>query len=121
MKKHAMAAIAGTIAGAILTAQIAGPLIADEAVATFAQPEGEGELTFELVVTAEEFYADPQSFVDRVTDRLGLPRHPVSDTSPRNDAPSDPMDADVRAKLRVDLAADIAAVEELLGVSTGWS
>jgi carboxyl-terminal processing protease len=31
MKKHAMAAIAGTIAGAILTAQIAGPLIADEA------------------------------------------------------------------------------------------
>ena len=74
-----------------------------------------------LVVTAEEFYADPQSFVDRVTDRLGLPRHPVSDTSPRNDAPSDPMDADVRAKLRVDLAADIAAVEELLGVSTGWS
>jgi carboxyl-terminal processing protease len=30
MKKHAMAAIVGTIAGAILTSQIAGPLIADE-------------------------------------------------------------------------------------------
>lgn len=31
MKKHAMAAIVGTIAGVILTSQVAGPLIADEA------------------------------------------------------------------------------------------
>lgn len=74
-----------------------------------------------MVVTAEVFYDDPQAFIDRVTDRLGLPRHRVLDTSPRNDAPSDPMDDDLRSRLRVDLAGDIAAVEDLLGISTGWS
>lgn len=73
-----------------------------------------------IVVTAESFYADPQATVDRVTRRLGLPRHAVADVSPHNDAPSAPMDDDLRAKLRIDLADDIAAVERLLGVETGW-
>jgi hypothetical protein len=31
------------------------------------------------------------------------------------------MDDDLRSRLRVDLAGDIAAVEDLLGISTGWS
>lgn len=74
-----------------------------------------------LVVTAEVFYANPQAFVDQVTDRLGLPRHTVTDTSARNDAPSDPMGADVRAKLQAKLVDDIAAVDDLLGVPTNWS
>ena len=73
-----------------------------------------------LIVTAETFYADPQSTVDRVTDRLGLPRHAVADVSAHNDAPSAPMDDDLRAKLAAELADDIGAVERLLGVDTGW-
>lgn len=73
-----------------------------------------------LVVTAETFYADPQATVDQITDRLGLPRHMVADVTPRNEAPSDPMDGDLRAKLTVELAGGIAAVEELLGITTGW-
>ena len=73
-----------------------------------------------LVVTAETFYADPQATVDQITDRLGLPRHVVADVTPRNEAPSDPMDGDLRTKLTVELAGDIAAVEELLGITTGW-
>ena len=32
MKKHVMAALAGTVAGVIATTQIAGPLVAQEAV-----------------------------------------------------------------------------------------
>ncbi|MEZ5382695.1 MAG: sulfotransferase [Microthrixaceae bacterium] len=74
-----------------------------------------------LVETAEAFYADPQALVDSVTDRLGLPRRAVADTSPRNDAPSDPMSADLRARLTAELAPDIAAVEQLLGRDTGWT
>ncbi len=74
-----------------------------------------------IVVTAESFYAAPQATVDRVTDRLGLPRHTVADVTPHNDAPSAPMDPDLRAKLSVEMADDIAAVEQLLGVDTGWA
>lgn len=73
-----------------------------------------------LVATAETFYADPQATVDRVTDRLGLPRHRVADVSPQNDAPSNPMGDALRARLIVELADDIAAVETLLGIETGW-
>ena len=32
MKKHVMAALAGTVAGVVATTQIAGPLVAQEAV-----------------------------------------------------------------------------------------
>lgn len=73
-----------------------------------------------IVVTAESFYADPQATVDRVTDRLGLPRHTVADVTPRNDAPSDPMADDLRARLTAELSDDILAVEDLLGIDTGW-
>lgn len=73
-----------------------------------------------LVTAAEEFYADPQAFCDVITDRLGLPRHDLGDPEPFNSEPSADMDPQVRARLREELAPDIAAVEALLGRSMPW-
>ncbi len=73
-----------------------------------------------LVATSEELYADPQAFCDRVTDRLGLPRHRLPSTEPFNAEPSTDMDAGVRAELEGRLAPHIAAVEELLGRPMPW-
>jgi len=73
-----------------------------------------------LVTAAEDFYADPQAFCDQITDRLGLPRHDLGDPEPFNSEPSADMDATVRARLRAELAPDIAAVEDLLGRTLPW-
>lgn len=74
-----------------------------------------------LVVAAEDFYADPQSFTDVVTDRLGLPRRDLGDAAPFNAAPSADMDPEVRARLRAELSADIVATETLLGRPLPWA
>ena len=73
-----------------------------------------------LVVAAEEFYADPQAFVDTVTDRLSLPRHHLGDPEPFNAEPSADMGGAVRQQLSERLADDIAAVEHLLGRPMPW-
>lgn len=73
-----------------------------------------------VVVPSEEFYADPQSFCDGLTDRLGLPRHSLGDTEPWNAEPSAGMDPKIRAQLREELAPHIAAVERLLDRSMPW-
>ena len=73
-----------------------------------------------LVAAAEEFYADPQSFCDEITDRVGLPRHDLGSPEPFNSEPSADMDPEVRAQLRATLRDDIEAVEELLGRPMPW-
>ncbi len=73
-----------------------------------------------LVTAAEDFYANPQCFVDQVTDRLGLPRRDLGTPEPFNAEPSADMDQDVRHHLSEVLADDITAVERLLGRSMPW-
>lgn len=73
-----------------------------------------------LVVAAEEFYADPQSFLDQVTDQLGIPRRDLGTPEPFNAEPSADMDPTVRARLAEELADDIRAVEDLLGRPMPW-
>lgn len=74
-----------------------------------------------VVAPAEELYADPQAFCDHLTDRLGLPRHPLPTTEPYNAEPSADMDPTVRAALTDRLAPHVAAVEDLLGRPMPWA
>jgi hypothetical protein len=73
-----------------------------------------------LVEAAEAFYADPQRFVDQITDRVGLPRHDLGSPEPFNAEPSADMDPVVRSELRAALRDDIVAVEHLLGRPMPW-
>ena len=73
-----------------------------------------------MVEISEEMYADPQAAVDRVTDRLALPRRTLRHPEPYNAEPDEGFDPDVRARLTELLAPDIAAVEDLLGRSLPW-
>ena len=57
------------------------------------------------VEISEEMYADPQATLDRVTDRLGIRRHTLRDTTVHNAEP----------------AQAVAATEELLGRDLPWS
>ncbi len=74
-----------------------------------------------IVDAAETFYADPQAFLDRLTDRLRLPRRDLGTPEPFNAEPSADMDAKVRAALTERLGPDIEAVEQLLGRPLPWS
>src|SRR3546814_185548 len=73
-----------------------------------------------LILLAEDLYRDPQSAYDQVTDHLGLPRHVLRDAVVHNAEPSAALDAETAARLRLEMAGDITAVERLLGRSTGW-
>lgn len=73
-----------------------------------------------LVEISEEMYADPQTSVDRVTDRLGLPRRSLRHPEQHNAEPDESLDPAVRARLRELLAPDVAAVEDLLDRSLPW-
>ena len=73
-----------------------------------------------IVEAAETFYADPQAFLDRLTDRLGLPRRDLGTPQPFNAEPSADMDSQVRAVLTERLGPDIEAVEQLLGRPLPW-
>jgi hypothetical protein len=73
-----------------------------------------------MVEISEEMYADPQAAVDRVTDRLQLPRRTLRHPEPYNAEPDRGFDPAVRARLTELLAPDIAAVEDLLGRRVPW-
>jgi hypothetical protein len=73
-----------------------------------------------IVEAAETFYAEPQAFLDRLTDRLGLPRRDLGSVKPFNAEPSADMDPRVRAALTERLAPDIDAVEQLLDRRMPW-
>ena len=51
------------------------------------------------VEISEEMYADPQATLDRVTDRLGIRRHELRDTTVHNAEPAQEFDAATRAEL----------------------
>ena len=74
-----------------------------------------------LVAASEELYADPQAFCDQITDRLGLPRHPLRSVDPWNAEPSAGMDPEVRAGLVEHLTPHIEATEAVLGRSLPWA
>jgi Sulfotransferase family len=73
-----------------------------------------------LVEISEEMYDDPQASVDRVGERLGLPRRELRHPEPYNAEPDRSFDPDLRRRLARMLEPDIAAVEELLGRSLPW-
>ena len=73
------------------------------------------------VEISEEMYAAPQVTFDRVTDRLGIRRHRLRDTTVHNAEPARDFDAHTRAELAERLAPAIRATEELLGRDLPWS
>ena len=73
-----------------------------------------------LVEISEEMYANPQASVDRVTDRLDLPRRALLHPEQHNAEPDESLDPETRARLAIRLAPDIAAVEALLGRKLPW-
>jgi hypothetical protein len=73
-----------------------------------------------VVEMSEEMYAAPQPTVDRVVDRLGLPRRALRKPEPFNAEPDAGLDPEARRLLRELLEPDVRAVEALLGRSTHW-
>lgn len=73
-----------------------------------------------IVEAAETMYADPQRFVDRITDRLGLPQRELANVSPFNAEPSTAMPAEARSFLEERLEGEVAAIEEMLGTPMPW-
>lgn len=73
-----------------------------------------------LVEAAETMYADPQAFVDRVFERLGLPPWTLADARPFNTEPSSGMPPAARAFLEERLADEIVAVQKMLGRELPW-
>jgi hypothetical protein len=73
-----------------------------------------------LVEAAETFYADPNAFLARIFDSLGLPSIDGIDLTPRNAEPSPDMDESVRRRLEAELRPDIRATERLLGRPLPW-
>jgi hypothetical protein len=72
------------------------------------------------VEISEEMYADPQATYDRVTDRIGIARHRLADTSAHNAEPDQDLDPTVRAHLTELLAPAVAATETVLGRELPW-
>ncbi len=73
-----------------------------------------------LVGVSEEMYAAPQAFYDRVTDALGLARHPLASTEAHNAETAPEMSAALRRQLTDLLRPDVEASEALLGRSLPW-
>jgi hypothetical protein len=73
-----------------------------------------------LVLPAEALYRDPQGTYDIVCAHLGLPSWALTDPRVHNAEPSDSLAEPIRARLREELADDVATLEELLGRSMGW-
>lgn len=74
-----------------------------------------------LVHTAEELYRSPGETVDSVRRHVGLPpaAQPIT-WDARNARGYDPLDSDLRRRLREGFADDIREVEAILQRSTGW-
>ena len=73
------------------------------------------------VEISEEMYADPQATYDRVTDRIGIARHHLADTSAHNAEPARDLDPAVREHLADLLAPAVRATEAVLGRELPWS
>ncbi len=87
MKKYVLAAIAGTIAGAVLTSQIAGPLIADEAdrkKSTYEQLDLFGDI-FERIRSQYVEEVDESALIESAIDGMLTSLDPHSSYLPPRD------------------------------------
>ncbi len=74
-----------------------------------------------LFLRSEDMYADPAAVYDQVLDFLGLGPHTLTEFGAWNMKPKEPVEPELMARIREELAPDIAAVEALLGRDMGWS
>jgi hypothetical protein len=73
-----------------------------------------------LILIAEEFFADPQSIVDKVAEWLGLPHATIGDLSPKNVGNAGMLDAATSQKLRAAFEPHNAHLAVLLGRELPW-
>jgi hypothetical protein len=73
-----------------------------------------------LVWISEEFYADPQSHMDRLTARLDLPPRPLVNAEPYNAVPAPDMDPATRRQLVGLFAPQVEQLRAFLGRDLPW-
>jgi len=73
-----------------------------------------------LVLSSEEFFADPQQGYSETLRFLGLPEHALENVTARNARAYDAMPAATRARLDDHFAPDNARLAELVGRDFGW-
>jgi Sulfotransferase domain len=73
-----------------------------------------------LVWISEEFYADPQPHMDRLTARLGLPPRPLVNARPYNAVPAPDMDPRTRRELVELFAPQVEQLRAFLGRDLPW-
>lgn len=73
-----------------------------------------------LVVPSEEYYADQTAVVAQVATFLGVDASGVEAGERRNSATGEKLPSDVAARLREELAPDIAELEQMIGRSLPW-
>lgn len=73
-----------------------------------------------LIMPAEDLYRDEQAALDRVTEFLGLPPHPLPTAVRHNYLPAPPMNADTEAELTEFYRPHNRALYDLLGVEYAW-
>ncbi len=74
-----------------------------------------------LVFSAEQFYADPDGMLGRVTDWLELPPATLAPTDERNGHRYEPMSAATRDRLAATFAASNETLFSLLGERFSWT
>lgn len=74
-----------------------------------------------LILPSEEFSGRPQQTMDRVSDFLGVPRHPVRIRHRHNVSPSAEVDDRVLDQLRAYYRPHNRELYRLLGEDLGWS
>lgn len=73
-----------------------------------------------LIMAAEDLYRDEQAAVDRVTEFLGLPAHPLRAAQRHNHLPAPPMNERTKAELADFYRPHNKALFELLGEEYDW-
>jgi Sulfotransferase domain len=74
-----------------------------------------------LILPSEDFYADPQSTVDRVTAFLGLPACRLRSHTRHNYHPAADMRPETRRRLRAQFAEHDRDLAKLLGLRLDWA
>ncbi|NNE97271.1 MAG: sulfotransferase [Acidimicrobiales bacterium] len=73
-----------------------------------------------MILRSEDMYADPASAYRRVTDFLGLEPFSPAEFEAWNMKATSSISADLRARLRDELAPSVAATEALVGRTMDW-
>ncbi|MBA3780857.1 MAG: sulfotransferase domain-containing protein [Nocardioides sp.] len=74
-----------------------------------------------LVAASEDYYADPLSVLRRIDEFLGVPPRATSTGKVRNQAPGEPLPAEVRARLEKFFASPNRELVGLLGQDLPWA